>query len=87
MNASVRIGLLDFVPEISMLKMNLALAGQSLKKSMKFLKKSRYTEIFFSLLMYAKPSFAHPLQTAKMASSRTSAQNNGPRAQKNGPWV
>ena len=32
-NASVRIGLLVFVPEISMLKMNLALAGQSLKKS------------------------------------------------------
>ena len=29
------------VPEISMLKMNLALAGQSLKKSMKFFKKSR----------------------------------------------
>ena len=39
MNASVRIGLLVFVPEISMLKMNLALAGQSLKKSIKFLKK------------------------------------------------
>ena len=37
--------------------------------------------------MHAKPSFAHRLQTAKMASSRTSAQNNGPRAQKNGPWV
>ena len=36
--------------------------------------------------MHAKPSFAHRLQTAKMASSRTSAQNNGPRAQKNGPW-
>ena len=32
--------------------------------------------------MYAKPSFAHHLQTAKMASSRTSAQNNGPRGQK-----
>ena len=31
--------------------------------------------------MHAKPSFAHGLQTAKMASSRTSAQNNGPRAQ------
>ena len=40
-DASVRIGLLVFVPEISMLKMNLALIGQSLKKSMKFLKKSR----------------------------------------------
>ena len=37
-----------------------------------------------SLHMHAKPSFAHRLQTAKMASSRTSAQNNGPRAQKNG---
>ena len=35
--------------------------------------------------MHAKPSFAHRLQTAKMASSRTSAQNNGPRAQNNGP--
>ena len=32
----------------------------------------------FSLQMHAKPSFAHRLQTAKMASSRTSAQNNGP---------
>ena len=29
----------------------------------------------------------HRLQIAKMASSRTSAQNNCPRAQKNGPWV
>ena len=38
-NASVRIGLLVFVPEISMLKMNLALAAQSLKKSMKFFTK------------------------------------------------
>ena len=38
-----------------------------------------------SLHMHAKPSFAHRLQTAKMASSRTRAQNNGPRAQKNGP--
>ena len=37
--------------------------------------------------MHAKPSFAHRFQTAKMASSRTSAQNNGPREQKNGPWV
>ena len=37
--------------------------------------------------MHEKPSFAHRLQIAKMASSRTSAQNNGPRAQKNGPWV
>ena len=36
MNASVRIGLLVFVPKIWMLKMNLGLAGQSLKKSMKF---------------------------------------------------
>ena len=40
-----------------------------------------------SLHMHAKPSFAHRLQTAKMASSRTSAQNNGPWAQKTGPWV
>ena len=39
----------------------------------------------FSLLMYAKPSFAHRLQTAEMTSSRTSAQNNGPRAQNSGP--
>ena len=37
--------------------------------------------------MDTKPSFAHRLQATKMASSRTSAQNNGPRAQKNGPWV
>ena len=37
---------------------------------------------YFSLHMHTKPSFAHRLQTAKMASSRTSAQNNGPRAQK-----
>ena len=40
-----------------------------------------------SLHMHVKPSFAHRLKTAKMASSRTSAQDNGPRAQKNGPWV
>ena len=39
MNASVRIGLFVFVPEISMLKMNLALAGQWLKRSMTFFKK------------------------------------------------
>ena len=37
--------------------------------------------------MHAKPSFAHRLQAAKIASSRTSAQNNGPRVQNNGPWV
>ena len=42
---------------------------------------------YFSLHMHAKPSFAHRLQTAQMASSRTSAQNNGLRAQKNGTWV
>ena len=42
---------------------------------------------FYSLHMHAKPSFAHRLQTAKMASPCTSAQNNGPRARKNGPWV
>ena len=41
----------------------------------------------FSLHMHAKPSFAHRLQTAKIASSRTSAQKNGPRAQNNDPWV
>ena len=35
--------------------------------------------------MHAKPSFAHRLQTAKMAFSRTSAQNNGPRMQKKWP--
>ena len=40
----------------------------------------------FSLHMHTKLSFAHRLQVAKMASSRTSAQNNGPRAQ-NGPRV
>ena len=37
--------------------------------------------------MRAKPSFAHRLQTAKMVSSRTSAQNNGPWVQNNRPWV
>ena len=37
--------------------------------------------------MHAKPLFAYRLQTAKMASSRTSAQNNGPQAQHNDPWV
>ena len=41
----------------------------------------------FSLHMHAKPSFAHRLQTAKMTSFRTSAQNHGPRAQNNGPWA
>ena len=41
----------------------------------------------FSLHMHAKPSFTHRLQAAKMPSSRTSAQNNGPRAQNNDPWV
>ena len=41
----------------------------------------------FSLRMHAKPSFAHHLQTAKMAPSHTSTQNNGPRAQNNSPWV
>ena len=39
-------------------------------------------KIIFSLHMHAKPSFAHRLQTGKMASSRTSAQINGPRARK-----
>ena len=48
-------------------------------------KKSKNTSTYFSLHMHAKPSVAHRLQTAKMASSRTSAQNNGPRAQKKGP--
>ena len=37
-------------------------------------------KICFSLHMHAKPSFAHRLQTVKMASSRTSTQNNGPEA-------
>ena len=41
----------------------------------------------FSLHMHAKPSFAYRLQTPKIASSRTSAQNNGLRAQNNDPWV
>ena len=43
------------------------------------------TKMIFPLHMHAKPSFAHRLQTAKMASSRTSAQNNDPSAQNNGP--
>ena len=37
------------------------------------------------LYMHAKPSFAHCLQTAKIAYSDTCAQNNGPSAQNNGP--
>ena len=41
----------------------------------------------FSLHMRAKLSFAHRLQTATMASSRTSARNNSPRVQNNGSWV
>ena len=48
---------------------------------------NKCTKIPFSLHMHAKPSFAHRLQAAKMASSRTRAQNTDPRAQKNGPWV
>ena len=47
----------------------------------------RIAEHHFSLHMHAKPSFAHHLQTAKMASSHTSAQNNGPRVQNNRSWV
>ena len=45
-------------------------------------RREKMGKIYFYLRMHAKPSFAHRLQTAKMASSRTSAQNNGPRAQK-----
>ena len=37
--------------------------------------------------MLAKPSFAQRLQTAKMASSRTSVQNNNTKAQNNDPWM
>ena len=37
--------------------------------------------------MHVKLSFAHRLQTAKMASSRSSAQNNSLKAQNNGVWV
>ena len=54
------------------------------KSSIKALKTAKNR---FSLHMHAKPSFAHRLQTAKMASPRTSAQNNGPRAHNNDPWV
>ena len=51
-----------------------------------FLQNSNHCwKFFFSLHMHAKPSFAQRLQTAKMASSRTSAQNNRPRAQKKWP--
>ena len=46
-----------------------------------------HSNYYFSLHMHAKPSFAYRLQAAKMASSYTSAQNNGPRAQNNGAWV
>ena len=42
---------------------------------------------YFSLHMHAKPSIAHHLQTPKMATFRPSAQNNGPRVQKNSLWV
>ena len=45
------------------------------------------TKMYSSSHMHAKPSFAHRLQIAKMASSRTSAQNNWPRAHNNGPWL
>ena len=42
-------------------------------------------KITFSLHVHAKSSFAYRLQTA---SSHNSAQNNGPRAQRNdGLWV
>ena len=41
----------------------------------------------FSLHMHAKASFAHRLQTAKISSSRSSAQNNDPGVENNGPWV
>ena len=37
--------------------------------------------------MHAKRSFAHRLQTAKVASPRTSVENNGPGPQNNGRWV
>ena len=43
--------------------------------------------VHFSLHMHAKPSFTQRLQAGKMASSRTNAQNNSPRAQNNGPCV
>ena len=43
-----------------------------------FFKLKKLPKYIFSLHMHAKPSFAHHLQTAKMASSRTSVQNNGP---------
>ena len=46
--------------------------------------RNKYT---FSLHMNAKPAFPHRLQTAKMFSSRTSVQNNGPSVQNNDPWV
>ena len=41
--------------------------------------------MFFSLKIHRKPSYAHNLKTGKMASSRTSAQNNGPSTQNNRP--
>ena len=41
----------------------------------------------FTLRMHAKLSIAYHWETAKMASSRTSAQNSGPRAQNNDYWT
>ena len=37
--------------------------------------------------MHAKSSFAHQLQSAKMASANISAQNNGPGVQNSGSWM
>ena len=47
----------------------------------------KQTKCLLSLHMHVKLSFAHCLQVAKMVSSGTSAQNNGPRAQNNDRWV
>ena len=47
----------------------------SIREAFKLEKNDKYS---ISLQMHAKPSFVHRLQTGKIASSGTSAQNNGP---------
>ena len=60
-NASVRIDLLVFVPEISKLKMNLAMAGQSLKRSMKFFKKIEIDRRISSLDIATERNIDHKI--------------------------
>ena len=50
-----------------------------------FLYFSAWNHIF--LHRHVKPSFAYPLETTKMASSRTDTQNNGSKARNNDAWA